>query len=95
MNPHALFDALGLAPSLPGARCRGRWELFDPAEPGTHADEAEYAEEAALRLCDQCPSLVRCRAWFESLPKSRRPLGVVAGVVNKPRSAGHSRRSAS
>jgi hypothetical protein len=28
-----LFAALGAIPRLPGARCRGRHELFDPPDP--------------------------------------------------------------
>ncbi|WP_174396630.1 WhiB family transcriptional regulator [Mycolicibacterium sphagni] len=89
-----LFDAVGLAPALPGARCRGRATLFDLAEVGTDPEDAEYAEQAAKRLCAQCPSLMRCRAWYEALPRSRRPFGVVAGLVNRPKSVGRPRRTA-
>ncbi|AFM16986.1 hypothetical protein Mycch_2203 [Mycolicibacterium chubuense NBB4] len=94
MSALDLFDAVGLAPSLPGAKCRGRHRLFDPPNHGVEPGEAEYAERAAQRLCSVCPALVRCAAWFESLPPSRRPLGVVAGRVNRPRPVGRPRRTA-
>ncbi|SBS77350.1 conserved hypothetical protein [uncultured Mycobacterium sp.] len=94
MSATALFDAVGLAPALPGARCRGRSALFDLAEVGSDPEDAEYAEQAAKRLCSQCPSLVPCRSWYESLPKSQRPMGVIAGVVNRPKSVGRPRRTA-
>ncbi len=34
MSVQSLFDAVGLAPSLPGAKCRGRHSLFDDAATG-------------------------------------------------------------
>ncbi|ORB26624.1 hypothetical protein BST38_25510 [Mycolicibacterium parafortuitum] len=94
MSAASLFDAVGLAPSLPGARCRGRHRLFDLPEPDIDTAEARHAEETALRLCSLCPSLVRCRTWLESLPKSKRPPGVVAGTVNRTAVRGQPRRSA-
>ena len=33
---HRLLAAVGAAPALPGARCRGKHHLFD--EQGTHED---------------------------------------------------------
>ena len=89
-----LLDALSADPSLPGAVCAGRWELFDAPEPGSDPDDAAFAERAALRLCGQCPALAGCQAWFDSLPGAQRPLGVVAGQVNRPRPPGRPRRSA-
>jgi hypothetical protein len=77
-----LFDAVGLSPALPGARCRGRHHLFDPPSANADPDDAAYAEQAALRLCAGCPALASCSRWFESLPKQQRPPGVVAGRVN-------------
>lgn len=78
---------VGHVPDLAGARCRGRRELFDAtisSERGGTTDAAEYAREAAQRLCEQCPALDRCRQWLHSLPPRQRPLGVVAGQVNQP-----------
>lgn len=84
-----LFDALGGAPSLPGAKCRGRHRLFDPKaefdpEPPEHT---EQRHRQALALCAECPALARCADWVDSLPRSKRPSGVVGGRVNnsKPR----------
>ncbi|SHQ69014.1 Uncharacterised protein [Mycobacteroides abscessus subsp. abscessus] len=70
-------------PVLPGARCRGRHELFDAAiGDGRGAlDERDYARQAAARICRQCPALASCREWFDSLPHEQRPLGVTAAVV--------------
>lgn len=53
-------------------------ELFDEADdPGT--------VEAALALCLTCPALDKCQSWYESLPPSKRPEGICAGRVNKPK----------
>ncbi|WP_369816626.1 hypothetical protein [Mycobacterium sp. E740] len=72
-----LFACLGGVPALPGAACRGRHDLFDGE---TTADRI-----AAERLCrDACPALGACRRWVASLPKSRRPVGVVAGRFVDP-----------
>lgn len=94
MSVASLFDAIGLAPSLPGAKCRGRHHLFDPPEADTNAEDAEYAEKAALKICSWCPALARCADWVESLPKSKRPPGVIAGTVNRTAARGRPRRSA-
>jgi hypothetical protein len=53
----ALVAALASIPRLPGAACRGRWELFDPC----HGDDPERpaAEAAALALCRRLPSVGR------------------------------------
>jgi hypothetical protein len=59
------------APSLPGAKCRNRVELFDRAAGG----------------CAQCPSLQLCPEWYDSLKPHQRPRGVVAGQVVTKRSA--------
>lgn len=72
-----LVVQLATVPDLPGARCRGRWELFD-AGIEKHAD-AHYAREAAKKLCQVCPALHCCTAWIDSLPAHQRPVGVVAG----------------
>lgn len=83
MNWDTLLAELA-TPVLPGARCRGRHELFDAAigdSPRGPQDERDYAREAAARICRQCPALASCREWFESLPHEQRPLGVTAAVV--------------
>jgi len=80
-----LLAELSLAPAFPGARCRGRPHLFDPksGRESTPAAEQRYAQ--ALALCSRCDSLQRCGEWLESLPRSRRPLGVVAGRIRAPK----------
>lgn len=94
MSALNLFDAIALAPSLPGAKCRGRHRLFDPPEPGADPAEVADAQAAALKLCAACTSLPRCAAWVESLPPTKRPDGVVGGTVRAPRRVGRPRRSA-
>ncbi|MCV7127018.1 hypothetical protein H7I42_06105 [Mycolicibacterium vanbaalenii PYR-1] len=76
-----LSGLLAGAPSLPGARCRGRGSLFDPPYRGENPDTTKARHAQALGLCGRCPAAERCRAWFDGLPKARRPRGVVAGQV--------------
>lgn len=65
---------------LPGAACAGRPELFDPAGEYEPRQSVIRRHEAAARMCTfTCPALDECRAWFTTLPPSRRPSGVVAG----------------
>ncbi len=82
VNPdefQSLLSAAAGVPVLPGARCRGRHHLFDPAT----ADEPEPVTEArhhqAVRICQSCPALDACGSWVDSLPASKRPPGVIAG----------------
>jgi len=82
VNPdefQSLLSAAAGVPVLPGARCRGRHHLFDPAA----ADEPEPVTEArhhqAVRICQSCPALTACGSWVDSLPASKRPPGVIAG----------------
>lgn len=84
MTVGTLFAALG-CPVLPGARCRGRSRLFDPARKGERSEIVAQRHAQAVGLCHRCPSLDACRAWLESLKPSRRPTGVVAGQVIEPR----------
>ncbi len=77
----ALLAAIGAAPVIPGARCRGRHHLFDEAMPGEDPDTVAARHAQALGLCSHCPALDRCADWFDSLPKRKRPLGVCAGQV--------------
>ena len=76
-----LLAALAGAPALPGARCRGRPHLFDPARPAEAEASVADRHRQALALCAACPSLNRCAAWLASLPPTEQPPGVVAGVV--------------
>jgi WhiB family transcriptional regulator, redox-sensing transcriptional regulator len=79
-----LFGALAAAPRLPGAACVGRHELFD-SKHESDPNRAE-AEAAAMKIClTECGAYSQCRDWIQSLPASRRPSGVVAGVVRRPR----------
>jgi hypothetical protein len=91
----SLLDAIGAAPCLPGARCRGRHHLFDEAQPGEHPATVAARHAQAVGLCQHsCPSLSRCETWFLGLKPSKRPLGgVVAGQVRGPRSAGRPRKA--
>jgi hypothetical protein len=59
-------------PQLPGARCVGRWEMFDP-------DGDDDQHQQAMALCRNCPALTRCSDWLESLQPQQRPHGVIAG----------------
>lgn len=70
----ALVDALAGAPNLSKGRCKGRWDLWDETE---LRDVVEFT----TNQCLTCPALSQCRAWLESLPRSKQPCGVVAGKV--------------
>ena len=77
----ALVEALARrVPSWPDAACRGRSNLFDAT---TTRDQAE-----ALQLCSTCPVLRDCRRYVAGLPLARRPIGVVAGRIQRPRDSG-------
>ncbi len=78
---HHLLEALAAAPSLPGARCRGRHHLFDEAAPNEAPEVVEQRHAQVLGLCSRCPAADRCRAWFNALPARHRPHGVVAGQL--------------
>jgi hypothetical protein len=80
-----ILAAVGAAPCLPGARCRGRHALFDPAAKDEDPDNVTARHTQALTLCTHCPSLTRCKAWLDGLPVSKRPFGVIAGTVRIPR----------
>lgn len=81
----SLLDAIGAAPVLPGARCRGRHSLFDEAQAGEHADTVAARHAQAIGLCSHCPALDRCTEWVDGLKPSRRPPGVVAARIHHPR----------
>lgn len=82
------------APRLPQAACRGLSAEFDERHEGEHQADADHRFNAAIRVCQQCPELIRCRAWFDSLAPQDRPPGVVAGVIHRP-PVRHQRRAAS
>lgn len=80
----ALLDGV---PDLPGARCAGRWDLYERTVCEHRLDgqparaELESARAAALRLCETCPALRPCRNYLQGLPIAHRPPGVIAGQV--------------
>ncbi|TVX95898.1 hypothetical protein FPV58_26675 [Mycolicibacterium porcinum] len=80
-----LLAAVGAAPALPGARCRGRHHLFD--EQGTHetTETTEQRHQQALGLCQHCTALASCQTWFDTLTPSKRPPGVIAGRIIQPK----------
>ncbi len=83
--PGDLFAAIGVAPALPGARCRGRHALFDEAGKDESPEVVQQRHTQALGLCAGCTALASCSAWFDTLPKEKRPLGVIAGKVQSTR----------
>lgn len=68
-----LLGSLRAVPALPGARCRGRSELFDGAD-GLDGDRTRVA----AALCQVCPALTACGAWAARQPENSLE-GVVAG----------------
>jgi hypothetical protein len=80
-----IIAAVGAAPCLPGARCRGKHHLFDAAATHEPPKVVEARHAQAIGLCSHCPALPRCAAWFDSLPPSKRPEGVVAGKLRPSR----------
>ncbi|MED5815727.1 hypothetical protein VST63_25490 [Mycolicibacterium sp. 050232] len=88
----ALLAAVGAAPALPGARCRGKHHLFDEAGKNEAPETADQRHQQALGLCRLCPALASCEQWFDKLHNSKRPHGVIAGRVIKPRPAGRPRK---
>lgn len=87
-NWNTMRALLASIPALPDAPCKGRSDLYERTigdrSQGRSAGspELENARCEALRLCnDRCPALASCRAWLGALPATRRPRGVVAGLV--------------
>lgn len=68
-------------PFMDDAACLGRWQLYDFTIDGDNP----AADQRALQVCDSCPVLAQCQAWLESLPASRKPVGVCAGRIHRPR----------
>lgn len=76
-----LLGAMLPAPSLPGARCRGRPHLFDPPASGEDPAVVAQRHAQALSLCGGCPALAPCQRWVSSLTPAKRPEGIVAGKL--------------
>lgn len=81
MNPGELFGALTGIPALPGARCIGRWDLFDPRGDDESTTSWHRRRDLALAVCRDCPALGPCEQWAASLKPSKRPAGVIAGAA--------------
>ncbi len=80
------------APSLPGARCRGRPHLFEEAAPGESRDATTARHSQAVELCARCPALDACTTWLQSLPPRDRPAGITAGQRHPLRGPGRPRK---
>lgn len=83
MNSEAVASVFAMladySPDLPGAVCvdPAAREVFDQA---ADARITGAVAEAAW-ACSRCPALAACREWVRGLPPSRRPRGVVGGLV--------------
>jgi len=51
----AILAAVGAAPALPGAKCKNRSSLFDPAAKGEDPETVSQRHAQALGLCEHCP----------------------------------------
>lgn len=82
----SLMSALGAAPRLTGALCRGHSATWDePAPPSIDPapDDTALRLEFAVSACRRCPALAACAHWAASLPPGALA-GVVAGQVREP-----------
>jgi hypothetical protein len=62
--------------------CIGHSNLFDST--------ADYDDQqVAKALCRRCRCLPECRQWLDGLPPSRKPDGIVAGIMVHPRVSWH------
>jgi WhiB family transcriptional regulator, redox-sensing transcriptional regulator len=74
----ALAEAiLWRLPKLDGARCLGRYELFDGG--GRNAETTH----TAISICHACPALPQCDRCVASLPIDRRPPGITGAKYRK------------
>ncbi|OBA65779.1 hypothetical protein A5633_03395 [Mycolicibacterium elephantis] len=69
------------APLLEGAACLGKSDLMDPPDAGEDPDHQNGRLARAKRLCRTCPALNPCRSWLNTLPRNKKPTGVVAGQL--------------
>jgi len=90
-----MFEAMGGAPSLPGAACVGEHDLFDATAHrtagyirdefgGRNLDwniDTEQARDIAKSICAGCPVISDCEAWIKSLRPEDRPSGITAGKM--------------
>ncbi len=77
MKPSAWADlgaAIGVVPHLDGP-CKGNATAFDA---DGSAEQIAFSVECCLQFCGCLPE---CRRWLDSLPASKRPVGVVAGEL--------------
>lgn len=79
MIAELLADLAHAVPDLPDAACRGQQTVMDVPTGRDHA-----AIAAAQHVCAGCRARRECEAWLDSLPRSRRPSGVVAGIYLPP-----------
>ncbi|MGH4012208.1 MAG: hypothetical protein ACRDTH_29285 [Pseudonocardiaceae bacterium] len=83
MDPDGTVRLLGVilagAPSLPGAVCRGRYDLFDEVPAGRGPERALAEQErlqAAARVCGGCRARFACpeplssRPWETKIPNA-------------------------
>ena len=68
-------------PRLDGARCVGKYKLFDARGVDEEPDVARQRHEHAVALCRRCPALDDCRTFTAT----ERDVGQVrAGQLPKP-----------
>lgn len=58
-QPRFWYSLRTAAPALPGAACKGRWDLFDIPE-GLLGGQLQARQEAAKQMCDSCPVRIPC-----------------------------------
>lgn len=80
-------------PLLPGARCIGSGDLFDPRANGESVQAAQYRHNQAAALCAQCCVLADCRSWADTQPGQRSAVigGRLPDQPGRPRKEGNSR----
>lgn len=67
-----LSAILGGTPKLEGAHCKGKSEIWDET---SCPELIEYA----VNHCLSCRAQQECARWLDGLPKSKQPIGIVAG----------------
>jgi len=72
-----VLDAIGAGPDLRRGLCVWSWHIFDEVDDPVIIDQA-------IALCRQCCVLGKCSEWVNSLPASKRPVGVTAAVLRRP-----------
>jgi hypothetical protein len=77
MNFDDIYSTLLGIPPLPGSLCRGRAREFDEYEDVGVTD-------ITIATCGRCPAQPECDHYWLSLRPCQRPLGVMAGRINRP-----------